>query len=885
MIIPSIDIQDGAAVQLVGGRDKALDAGDPHEVAKRFAIAGPMAIIDLDAAMGTGENTALIESLVAKHRCRVGGGIRSVEAAQRWLDLGAEQVILGTAARPEILQHLPKERVIAALDAIDGEVVVEGWKTRTGSSITQRMRELEPYVGGFLVTFVEREGRLGGTDLDRVRRLVQFAGEARITIAGGVTEPAEIRALDRLGCDAQVGMALYTDRLSLGEAVWAPMRTDRSDGLMATVVTDEHGVALGLCWSSKESLLEAVRSRRGVYWSRSRKALWVKGETSGATQRLLRIEADCDRDAFRFTVRQEGSGFCHRDTRTCWGDDRGLPALDRTLAARAGSAPDGSYTRRLFEDPALLAAKLREEAEELIAADTRPDVIHETADVLYFAMVSAAARGVRLEEVTAELDRRALRVRRRSGDAKPVLPVDAALPSDLGLPFEEDVTDDDSFAGDPFQTLTASFLDLVEDHERVLPLKQAGEIIGPRVAAVDAETLAQTATLVEDVRSGGEASLRALAVRFGDRRAEDPLVLGPEVLNEALRGLPDAQRRVLVRTAHRIRAFAEARRADVADTELGIAGGQAGVRMEPVFRAGCYAPGGRYPLPSSVLMTAITARAAGVSEVWVASPRPGPVTLAAAAIAGADAVLAVGGAQAIAAMAYGAGPVPACDAIVGPGNRWVTAAKQLVAGHVAIDMLAGPSELVVLADRTANPDRVAADLLAQAEHDPDAVPMLVCTDAQRAVLIEIALQDQLESLPTADVATRALANGFSVVVASIDEAVALTDRLAPEHLSLHVADAGALRDRLHHYGALFVGEHAAEVLGDYGAGPNHVLPTGGTARSFGALDVLTFLRPQGWLRIDDPAAASAVAADAAALARMEGLEAHARAADRRIERS
>ncbi|MEQ1565819.1 MAG: histidinol dehydrogenase, partial [Myxococcota bacterium] len=299
-----------------------------------------------------------------------------------------------------------------------------------------------------------------------------------------------------------------------------------------------------------------------------------------------------------------------------------------------------------------------------------------------------------------------------------------------------------------------------------------------------------------------------------------------------------------------------------------------------VDRAGCYAPGGRYPLPSSVLMTAIAAGVAGVAEVWVASPRPAPATLAAAWVAGARALLAVGGAHAIGALAYGTERVPRCDAIVGPGNRFVTAAKQLVAGRVAIDMLAGPSELVVLADEHADPALVAADLLAQAEHDDDAVPILVTPSATLADAVEAELARQLVDLPTAPTARRSLdANGRIWLVADLAAGVAACDALAPEHLALHLRDPAAVRPR--HFGALFVGDGAAEVLGDYGHGPNHVLPTGGTARSFGALSVGTFLRVQTWLRVDDRAGAQGVVADAAALGRIEGLEAHARAADRR----
>jgi len=272
-------------------------------------------------------------------------------------------------------------------------------------------------------------------------------------------------------------------------------------------------------------------------------------------------------------------------------------------------------------------------------------------------------------------------------------------------------------------------------------------------------------------------------------------------------------------------------------------------------------------------MTAITARVAGVAEVWVASPRPAPATLAAAAIADADAVLAIGGAQAIAALAYGAGPVPPMDAIVGPGNRWVTAAKQRVTGRVRIDMLAGPSELVVIADEAADPVWVAADLIAQAEHDPDALPILIGLSDRVLDRVDVALREQC--IPQAE---PALARGYAVCAAHLDEAIRLCDRIAPEHLALHLRDADAVSDRLSHFGALFIGPGAAEVLGDYGAGPNHVLPTGGTARSVGALSVMTFLRAQTWMRIDAP---GVLAEDAAALARMEGLEGHARAADLR----
>jgi phosphoribosyl-ATP pyrophosphohydrolase len=412
MIVPSIDLQDGHAVQLIGGETKALDAGDPRPLARRYGLVGEIAVVDLDAALGKGSNAALIEDLLDLAPCRVGGGIRDVASAISWLDRGALKVVLGTAARAEVLKKLPRERVVAALDARDGEVVVEGWQKRTGRGVLERIAELRDLVGGFLVTFVEREGRLEGTDLAFARQIRDAAGDAEVTIAGGVTTAEEVAELDRLGCNAQVGMALYTGGLGLADAVAAPLRSDRPDGLWPTVVVDERGVALGLCYSDLRSLGAALEQGRGIYHSRTR-GLWVKGATSGATQELLRVDPDCDRDCLRFTVRQQAPGFCHLNTRTCWGEDDRLARLARRLAERKVAAPSGSYTARLLADPALLGAKLREEANELAEAEARADVIHEAADVLYFTLATLARHDVDLAEVERALDRRALKVTRR----------------------------------------------------------------------------------------------------------------------------------------------------------------------------------------------------------------------------------------------------------------------------------------------------------------------------------------------------------------------------------------------------------------------------------------------------------------------------------------
>ena len=411
----------------------------------------------------------------------------------------------------------------------------------------------------------------------------------------------------------------------------------------------------------------------------------------------------------------------------------------------------------------------------------------------------------------------------------------------------------------------------------ILRLISAADLPAARRQALDDETIRMAGQIVRDVQTGGQAALRQHAERLGDLQPGQPLAIGKAELNDAVSQIDSETRALMERVSERIRAFADAQLNSLGAFELPIPGGAAAQCIDPVERAGCYAPGGRHPLPSSVLMTAITARVAGVKEVWVASPNPPPETLAAAAISQADGLLAVGGAQAIAALAFGAG-VPACDVIVGPGNRFVTAAKYLVSDRVGIDMLAGPSELVVLADESADASMIAADLLAQAEHDPDARVILVSTSRSAIDAVNEHLAAQLETLPTAPVACQALGNGLAVLAGDMDEAVRVCDDIAPEHLELHVGAPQRIAARVKHFGALFVGPGAAVVLGDYGAGPNHTLPTGGTARQTGGLSVFDFLRVRTCLRIDDTAAAEEMLKDAEQLARLEGLEAHARAA-------
>jgi histidinol dehydrogenase len=407
-----------------------------------------------------------------------------------------------------------------------------------------------------------------------------------------------------------------------------------------------------------------------------------------------------------------------------------------------------------------------------------------------------------------------------------------------------------------------------------------------RTPADEPQLAAQVAALLDDVRLRGDEALLEMAERFDGARL-DALEVPRNRWTEALESQDPEVRRGLERAAGNIRRFHAAQLP--ADVTLEV---EPGVRITrrwaPLARVGVYAPGGRAAYPSSVLMGVVPARAAGVGEVVVCSP-PGPAgappaeVLAACALGGADRLFAVGGAGAVAALAYGTGTIPAVDAIVGPGNRWVTEAKRQVAGRVLIDSPAGPSEVLVLADVTADPALVAAEVLAQAEHDPDAACVAVVVEeasgsASVSAAIRAALEFQLTQAPRNAIAAQALAsNGALLTASSLDEAVAFTEAYAPEHLSLMVAGAADVAARVRTAGTTFVGPWASVAFGDYLTGANHVLPTAGRARSFSGLSVQHYMRSYTVQEITREGAA-ALAGDTARLARAEGLPAHAEAA-------
>jgi histidinol dehydrogenase len=403
------------------------------------------------------------------------------------------------------------------------------------------------------------------------------------------------------------------------------------------------------------------------------------------------------------------------------------------------------------------------------------------------------------------------------------------------------------------------------------------------------EVVERARDTIAGVRSGGDAALCEYTRKFDGADIPHPAV-DPDEIGRARERVDPGPLAAMAEAAARIERFARAQRNAFRDFEIEIEPGVfAGQAVIPLARAGVYVPGGRYPLFSSLLMGAIPARVAGVREIAVCTP-PGPsgrvpdMILAAAEICGIREIYRAGGAQAVAAMAYGTESIPRVDKIVGPGNDYVTAAKLAVAGDVGIDFAAGPTELVVVADRTADPVLIAADLVAQAEHDVRASAILITDSAVLASRVEEEIEKLLVNVLTRDVARAALeAGGVIAVVASIAEAVDLANDRAPEHLELCIADATSAAPFLRNYGTLFQGGLSAEVLGDYSSGLNHILPTRGAARYTGGLSVRDFLKIQTVLRIENRGL-EFIGPAASALARAEGLSGHALSVDLRLGR-
>ncbi|HVF94764.1 MAG TPA: histidinol dehydrogenase [Sphingomonas sp.] len=402
----------------------------------------------------------------------------------------------------------------------------------------------------------------------------------------------------------------------------------------------------------------------------------------------------------------------------------------------------------------------------------------------------------------------------------------------------------------------------------------------------DTDVARDVAAIIRRVRDEGDAAIRDLTLAL-DRHDLDATgwAIDAATCAAAFAALEPELRTALELAATRIRAYHEKQRPDGSDF-TDAAGVRLGARWNAVDAAGIYVPGGRAAYPSSLLMNAIPAKVAGVGRLVMVTPTPdgqiAPLVLAAAHLAGVDEIWRIGGAQAIAALAYGAGPILPVDVITGPGNAWVAEAKRQVYGVVGIDMVAGPSEIVVVADAQNDPEWTAADLLSQAEHDPTTQSILFTDDDAFAERVAAAVDRQLDDLATGTVARQAWdTNGAIIVVETLADAIPLVDRLAPEHLQLAIDDPQAMFERVRHAGSVFLGRYTPEAIGDYVAGPNHVLPTGRRARFASGLSVLDFMKRTSFLALDE-AALRELGPATVALARAEGLPAHAKSVALRL---
>lgn len=406
--------------------------------------------------------------------------------------------------------------------------------------------------------------------------------------------------------------------------------------------------------------------------------------------------------------------------------------------------------------------------------------------------------------------------------------------------------------------------------------------------ADDLEIHQRVLSIIADVRSRGDSAVIDYTNRFDQRELTDPtqLELSPDLLRSAWTNLPDDQAQALKIAADRIRAYAEQQKLQswqFTETDGSILG----QKITPLDRVGLYVPGGKAAYPSSVLMNAIPAKVAGVNELIMAVPTPqgetNPLVLAAAYLAGVDRLFGIGGAQAIAALAYGTETIPAVAKIVGPGNIYVATAKKLVFGQVGIDMIAGPSEILVVCDGKTDPDWIAMDLFSQAEHDENAQAILISPDADYLDAVEQSINRLLPTMEREEIIRKSLSSrGALILVDDLLDAAKVVNQIAPEHLELSVEDPDALCAHIRHAGAIFMGRYTAEALGDYCAGPNHVLPTSGTARFSSPLGVYDFQKRSSLINCSETGA-NLLGKTASLLARGEGLTAHARSAEYRVK--
>ncbi|KAK9437602.1 Histidine biosynthesis trifunctional protein [Metarhizium brunneum] len=677
---------------------------------------------------------------------------------------------------------------------------------------------------------------------------------------------------------------LTTDKSAAGKLLVSKViakywKSDRQDGLIPTVVTDEAGVALGLAYTSEESILEALKTQTGVYQSRKR-GLWVKGATSGDTQDLVRVGLDCDNDTLKFVVKQTGR-FCHLQQFGCFGNLNGIPALEQTLISRKKSAPEGSYTARLFSDEKLLRAKIMEEAEELCDAKTPQDVAFEAADLIYFALTKAIGAGATLADIEANLDAKSLKVTRRPGNAKGKWAEKEGIKTEAAVPKAAlaEKSADGRITMQRINSATVSEAELLKALQR--PSQKSPEAI-----------LKIVTPIIDDVRKNGDKALLSYTHRFEKATSlTSPVIKAP--FPPELMKLDPETIKAIDTSYENIKKFHAAQKEDKPLQVETMPGVVCGRFSRPIERVGLYIPGGTAVLPSTALMLGVPAKVAGCKKLVLASPprADGSITPEIVYVAhkvGAESIVLAGGAQAVAAMAYGTESVSKVDKILGPGNQFVTAAKMHVSNDtnagVSIDMPAGPSEVLVIADKDANPAFVASDLLSQAEHGVDSQVILIAVDLneQQLKAIDDEVHNQATALPRVDIVRGSIAHSVTVQVNTIQEAMRISNEYAPEHLILQINDAAKSVDQVMNAGSVFIGEWTPESVGDYSAGVNHSLPTYGFAKQYSGVNLASFMKHITCSNLTAEGLKN-VGSAVMQLAKVEELEAHRRAVEIRIK--
>lgn len=404
MLIPSIDLMDGKAVQLQQGDKKIIEREDVFDLLDEFAMYGEVAIIDLDAAMGKGSNQALIEQLLRRRPCRVGGGIRDLETAKNYLAAGATKIILGTSASQDWVKKLPRQALIFAIDAKDDYLTTHGWKKTQDVKVLDIIADWAQNCGEFLYTQVKKEGMMQGIDQERIADVI-MTSPIPVTVAGGITSYEDLQWINAKGANSQIGMAIYSGKMSLTEAFMSLVDFNKME-LVPTVVQDvKTDKVLMMAYSSEASLRHALENRTGTYYSRSRAELWTKGLTSNNTQKLVQVDVDCDGDTLLFLVEQTNNA-CHFERYSCFASQSknySLDYLDEVFEQRLASSEGQSFTQKLFASNELQIEKLKEECDELIEATEHNHVRWEAADLLFFTLVMAKAKGVSFQEIVNDL--------------------------------------------------------------------------------------------------------------------------------------------------------------------------------------------------------------------------------------------------------------------------------------------------------------------------------------------------------------------------------------------------------------------------------------------------------------------------------------------------